>query len=418
MDERTLEPIVARVEAGYPLSERALELLERAVQERPGNLDWLLCLAHALINSERAAQALPLLERAAASRPNETLVLLARARALGALERYGEAERDLRAILARSPGHADALRALALLRLRSGAPREAAEMIRRVLAIDPLDEEARAVLAEIEASVGPQPEEPSISRSDFARELQTSLTERGLKSRADAEASLIVVELAPRREVRLSLTELWEKALGERRGHAWFIEDLVGRLSRLKAPERVPPLEQVRERIFPVLRPKSFLERSGPALQSEAPAGLLWLFALDHPDFVSYLPPECSQQWGLKVPEIAEIAMANLGRAPVPPTRYRVGPRSLEPVAADSERWDLLAFEAGDGYDTSRLLSPAHQALLDQIDRIPWVAAMPESACALLARLHDKSALEVLKSIDEGALLYRLEAGRLEPFAK
>ncbi|HCF60141.1 MAG TPA: hypothetical protein DFS52_19365, partial [Myxococcales bacterium] len=288
MNERTLEPLVARVEAGAPLSPRELEQLELAVQARPGNLDWLLCLAHALVNSERAAQALPLLERAAASRPDEPLILTARARALSALERYAEAERDLRTTLAKSPGHADALRALGLLRLRAGAPREAAELLRGVLAADPLDETARAVLAEAEAATDAEPGPPALSKSDFARELQTSLTECGLKSRVDLEASLIVVALAPRREVRLSVTALWASAQSERRGHAWFIEDLVGRLTRMKATDRVPPFEQVRERIFPALRPKSFLARAGPVLQSEAPAGLLWLFALDHPDFVSY----------------------------------------------------------------------------------------------------------------------------------
>ncbi|HCF60142.1 MAG TPA: hypothetical protein DFS52_19370 [Myxococcales bacterium] len=118
--------------------------------------------------------------------------------------------------------------------------------------------------------------------------------------------------------------------------------------------------------------------------------------------------------------------MTNLERNPVPPNRYRIGPRGLEPAAAGSERWDLLAFEAGDGYDTSRLLSPAHQALLDHVDRIPWVVAMPASACALLARLHDDSTLEVLKGIAKGAAqsegaptaqLFRIDAGRLEPFA-
>jgi tetratricopeptide (TPR) repeat protein len=431
MDTETLlEPIVGKVEEGEPLTEPELKALSQEVERQPGNLDWLLCLAHALVNSERPAEALRVAERAAQIKPGEPLVLLARARALGALERFSEAERDLRQVLSRYPGHADAMRALALLRLRAGAPEDAARLARSVLEADPLDEATHQILAEAEAasssgiSAPPaaQPES-TLTREEFAEQLSRSFAERGLSARADAAATTMVVRLAPGHDVRLSLDGLRSSSKTEKRGQAWFIEDLVGRLAKLHAPERTPALEEVRERLFPVLRPPCFLKRSGPALQLKAPAGLLWLFAIDHPDFVSYVPPEAATRWGLPLDELLRIALGNLERKPIEPARYRIGPAGLQPVGPEAGAWDLLAFDSGDGYDASRLLSPAHLQLLARVDPGPWVVAIPVGAYAVLARASDAPKRAVLKALAESessgpeglcSSLFSLDGGRLE----
>jgi len=433
MDENeiALEAVVGKVEAGEPLAASELEALERAVARRPGNLDWMLCLAHALVNADRPAAALPILDAAARLKPGEVLVEIARSRAFAALERWPEAEAGLRAVLQRLPGHADALRALSLLRLKSGAPAEAAELARRVLETDPLDDAARYILAEAEAAAGgeapagqPNAAEGCGTLEEFASELARALGERGLKHRVAPRASAAVVHLAPGRTVRLSLGALFSACRAEPRGKAWFVEDLVGRLSRLSAPERVPALSEVRERILPVLRPPSFLTRTGPVAQCEASGGLLWLFAIDHPDFVSYLPPEAPGNWGLDADELTALAFENLGRAPLAPTRYRLGRKGFEPLDPDSPRWDLLAFEAGDGYDASRLLSPRHQELLARAGAGPWIVAIPSTHHALLARAGDGQADAVLAALarseaqeEDGlcAELFGLEAGRLSP---
>ncbi len=425
LEDPALAPLVSLVEEGATLADSQLDQLRRAVESRPDSADWLLCLGHALVNSERSQEALPFFDRAATARPDAVLVYVGRARCLGALERYSEAGAELRQALKRFPRHADALRALALLRLRAGALAEAVELCERVLEVDPIDEETKLILAEAKAGLAnaglPSAQSPG-TLEDFARDLQRSLAERGLKSAIDPAAGMLVIELTADRQGRMALAGLWDACKADARGRAAYIEGFVGSLARMQAPERVPPLEKVRERVFPVLRTERFLERSGPALRAPASAGLLWLYALDHPDFVSYLPPECASAWGISPEELARIALANLERAVRPPARYRIRPTGLEP--APTGRWHLVAFDAGDGYDASRLCSPAHLKLLEAIDPGGWVAALPTVSYALLAREQDRDAIAFLRVLaqqegsgDQGlsTSLYRLTKGGLEP---
>ena len=57
----------------------------------------------------------------------------------------------------------------------------------------------------------------------------------------------------------------------------------------------------------------------------------------------------------------------------------------------------MLAFEAGDGYDASRMLAPRHRALLDAIHPGPWTVALPTVSYALLAREGDAGATALLR---------------------
>ncbi len=392
-EELELAPLVARVEEGSRLSDPDLDRLRAACARRPESADWWLCLAHALVNGDQAGEALRVLERAAALQPGAILVPLAQARALGALERYAEAEALLKGVLASSPAHADALRALALLRLRSGAPAEAAGLARRVLDTDPLDEEARQIAAEAEAAAAAPP--ASSGGWPLETELLRSLQGQGLSAKVDAASGAVSVALEGGRAVRLSLSSLATEARADPRGPGRHLDNLARSLARLVPPERSPDLAQVRGRIFPVLRPLSFLAATGPALGCEAPAGLRWLFALDDPEFVAYLPPAAAQRWGLSPEALLALAFENLERAQAAPSRYRAGRAGLLP--APSGPWDLLAFDKGDGYDASRLLSPAHRALLSF--KGPFAAAIPTRSCALLAPLDRPKAMALLRVV-------------------
>ncbi|HEY3450271.1 MAG TPA: tetratricopeptide repeat protein [Myxococcales bacterium] len=403
-----VEALVAKVERGEPLSEPELQRLERTCDEHPESLDWLLCLSHALVNSERPARSLSVLARTVERAPAEPLVRLARARALGALERYGEAAHELETVLARSPGHADALRALALLRLKAGAPSDAAKLARQVLLADPLDEATKQILAEAEASTGGAASSASSGSSvptaaasgepsaeAFAGDLRRSLAERGLKSRLDPDRAALLVELQPGRVGRLSLPSLHQAALADVRGAAAFTESLVGSLSRLQAPSELPDFSSVRERIFPALRAAEFPKKAGDVLTAPGPAGLLWAFALDHPGFVTFLPSRAAESWGVSTDTLLRLAMENLDRSPIAPTRYRAEEGRLSET---DKAWDVLAFDEGDGYDGSRLLSPKHRALLDSLHPGPWIVALPTSGYALLAREGDSASRQLLQT--------------------
>jgi tetratricopeptide (TPR) repeat protein len=392
-EELELGPVVARVEEGARLTGAELDRLWRTSSRRPESADWMLCLAHALVNNDRPAEALGVLERAAALRPGELLVLLAQARALAALERFAQAESLLEQVLARHPSHADALRAFGLLRLWAGAPGEALRLARRALEADPLDEEARQIAAEAEAAA----DATASAAPSFEAELARALGARGLAARVDAGSGTASIALGEGRAVRLSLAGLRAVAQSDPGGAAKHLENLAKAVARLEPPGRTPELARVRARIFPVLRPPSFLGASGPALGCGAPAGLRWLFALDDPELVAYLPPEAARRWGVEPEAILALALENLERAPVAPSKYRAARGGL--TLAREGAWDLLAFDAGDGYDASRLLSPVHRALLPGDGSKVFAAAIPTRGCALLAPLERPEAVALLGAV-------------------
>jgi tetratricopeptide (TPR) repeat protein len=394
-EELELGPVIGRVEEGARLTEAELDRLWRACARRPESADWMLCFAHALVNNDRPEEALGVLDRAAALRPGEILVLLAQARALAALERFAQAESLLNQVLAKHPSHADALRAFGLLRLRAGAPGEALRLARRALESDPLDEEARQIAAEAEAATAA--DAPASAPPSFEAELARALGARGLAARVDAGSGIASIALGEGQVARLSLAGLRAAAQSDPRGAARHLEDLAKAVARLEPPGRTPGLARVRARIFPVLRPTSFLGASGPALGCGAPAGLRWLFALDDPELVAYLSPDAARRWGVEPEAILALALENLERAPVAPSRYRAarGGLTLAPEGA----WDLLAFDAGDGYDASRLLSPVHRALLPGEGSKIFAVAIPTRGCALLAPFERPEAVALLRAV-------------------
>ena len=399
MDEAWLSRMVVLIQDGLPLPEDDLQTLAALAAKEPSNLDLQVCLGHGLVNGERAEAALPIFERALIRKPDEVIILQGRARAFAALARYAEAEADLRRCLRIQPRHADSLRALALLRLRAGAPSECVKLLELVLETDRFDVEARQILEEAKALIASgatevQHSHQPASREEFAEALTAALEARGLKSVADADRGILVVRFSKGRDGRLSLGSLFDAYASGTRGLEETVTTLADGLLLMKDPRRIPELDSVREQIFPVVRTPEFLVQSGPTLCAEGPAGLLVCFAIDYPDFVSYLPAEATEKWSVTPADMEKLAMANLARRLSAPARYRVVDGGLKESA--DQRWDLLAFEAGDGYDAARLLSPEHRALLESLAGGMLVAAIPTRAYALVARGSDAATLRFL----------------------
>ncbi len=243
-----LDALVARVEEGEALSERELDRIGREVRARPESLDWRLCFAHALINSDLPHRALEVLRFEGASGMHEILLHIVRARALGSLERYGEAEAELKKILRIYPGHADALRALALLRLREGAPEQAARLCEEVLMTDPLDDATRQILANARdamaeadrAGAERQTACPPVSarverlsRGLFFRLIDQALTARSWTHRIASGRGELFVELPRRGLVRLPIDPFWQEGRGTNASRQAAVDALVRELERL-----------------------------------------------------------------------------------------------------------------------------------------------------------------------------------------
>lgn len=245
-----LDALVARIEAGESLTEAELDRLGREVQARPQSLDWRLCLAHALINSDLPHRALEVLKFEGAEGMHEILLHIVRARALGALERYGEAETELKRILRIYPGHADALRALALLRLREGAPAQAVQLCEEVLMTDPLDDATRQILANAREALdkGDQadrallPVRPNaserierLSRGCFFQMVDRALADKAWTHRIAGQRGELFVELPRQGLVRLPLDPFWQKSRGTAARRQAAVDELVRELERIDA---------------------------------------------------------------------------------------------------------------------------------------------------------------------------------------
>ena len=257
-----LDSLVTRVEEGDALSDEELALIGRQVEARPDSLDWRLCFAHALINSDFPQKALELLRFEGAEGMHEILLHIVRARAYGAMERYAEAEAELKKILRIYPGHADALRALALLRLREGAPAEAVRLCEDVLSTDPLDDATKQILAaakealdgvqappeagndagleERRTAAAPMSRIERLSLAQFLQRLRETLTSRGWKHRISVRDMELFVELPIRGMVRLSIEPFWREGRGTEAKRAAAADRLAEELARLDREGLMP----------------------------------------------------------------------------------------------------------------------------------------------------------------------------------
>ncbi|MDR0966587.1 MAG: tetratricopeptide repeat protein [Myxococcales bacterium] len=242
-----LDALVARVEAGEALGQAELDRLGREVEARPDSLDWRLCFAHALINSDLPHRALELLNFEGAGTLHEILIHIVRARALGAMERFGEAEETLKKILRIYPGHADALRALALLRLRAGAPAEALRLCEEVLITDPLDDATKQIRASAEEALAAAPDLPvpaprsaridRLSRGSFFQALDRALSDQSWPHRIAGKSGELFVELPRQGLVRLPIDPIWRESRGSESSRREAIDALIAELKRIDANE-------------------------------------------------------------------------------------------------------------------------------------------------------------------------------------
>lgn len=109
---------------------------------------------------------------------------------------------------------------------------------------------------------------------------------------------------------------------------------------------------ELADRVYPMLKPLDMLvevrERKLPMLAyREFLADLMIAYVIDEGRSVSYINEEHLERWEMSVPEIHERAIENLRRRTEEQVRYTA-------VGAGEQR--LFIFNAGDGYDATRLL--------------------------------------------------------------
>jgi uncharacterized protein YtpQ (UPF0354 family) len=113
--------------------------------------------------------------------------------------------------------------------------------------------------------------------------------------------------------------------------------------------------EELRERVFPMLKPLSLLatvrERKLPMLVYRPfLADLMIAYVIDEPNQVAYINEQHLERWGIAEHELHEQALQNL--------RRRTDERGNYTAAGTGEQ-RLIIFNTQDGFDATRLLLPS-----------------------------------------------------------
>ena len=110
--------------------------------------------------------------------------------------------------------------------------------------------------------------------------------------------------------------------------------------------------EEAREDLMPLLKARFQIRRFGfEAAETEQPANLATVYAVDSDDGFTIVTPEDVERWGTTVEEIDEIALDNLLRQ-----TNEEEPLLCEPSGSGGQ--ELCGWASGDGYDATRMIVP------------------------------------------------------------
>lgn len=163
-------------------------------------------------------------------------------------------------------------------------------------------------------------------------------------------------------EGRIQLDNQWRQC----GGHPDAVESLAqaiaesvpGRDEDLRA---APPLDEVRERLRPLLKLEAFLrDAPTPLLSRPFVAGLVVCYVVDSPRTVRYVMPAWLREWALTEDGLHALALSNLAR-----TSREV---PMQAAAQQDGRVELLCWDSQDGYDAARVLVPdLHRRLREHL---------------------------------------------------
>jgi uncharacterized protein YtpQ (UPF0354 family) len=132
--------------------------------------------------------------------------------------------------------------------------------------------------------------------------------------------------------------------------------------------------EDAREDLMPLLKARFQIRRFGfDAAETEQPANLATVYAVDSEDGFTIVTPEDVERWGTTVEEIHEIALDNLLRQ-----TNEEEPLLCEPSGPGGQ--ELCGWASGDGYDATRMIVPElrRQIRAEYGNDEPVVYAVPE----------------------------------------
>jgi uncharacterized protein YtpQ (UPF0354 family) len=160
----------------------------------------------------------------------------------------------------------------------------------------------------------------------------------------------LTAEQGPNR-VELDLQEAFDRVEDDPGSRDEIVDEVVADAQeRMEAGVGELSFEDAQEDLMPLLKAGFQIRRFGfePA-QTEQPANLATVYAVDSEDGFTIVTPEDIERWGTTVEEIDEIALDNLTRK-----TNEDEPLLCEPSGGQP----LCGWASGDGYDATRMIVP------------------------------------------------------------
>lgn len=195
---------------------------------------------------------------------------------------------------------------------------------------------------------------PILDPEAFAEELEGRLRAAGELEVRERDGMTVVLRVG-RSEIALNLENFYRVYAAHPEGLEAVAESLLRSLRSYDPARAVSSFEQLRERIFPMLKPIALLaevrERKLPMIVYRPfLADLIITYVIDEDASVAYINERHLERWEVAEHELHARAVENLRRRTDERGNYTV-------VGEGAQR--LVVFNTQDGYDATRLLLPA-----------------------------------------------------------
>jgi uncharacterized protein YtpQ (UPF0354 family) len=192
-------------------------------------------------------------------------------------------------------------------------------------------------------------ETPEVLPSAFTELVRADLVRAGydVEPRTDLR---LTAEDGPNR-IELDLEEAFARVEDDPGSQDEIVDEVVADAQeRMETGIGELSFEDAKEDLMPLLKARFQIRRFGfDAAQTEQPANLATVYAVDAEDGFTIVTPEDVERWGTTIEEIDEIALANLTRH-----TNEDEPLLCEPLGGQ----ELCGWASGDGYDATRMIVP------------------------------------------------------------
>jgi len=194
-------------------------------------------------------------------------------------------------------------------------------------------------------------DEPAAVPSAFTEIVRGELVSAGFDIEPATDLEL-TAQQGPNR-VEVDLHEAFERLEDDPGSQDAIVYEVVAdTLERAETGIGELSFEDARDDLMPLLKARFQIRRFGfEAAETEQPANLATVYAVDSDDGFTSVTPEDVERWGTTVEEIDSIALDNLLRQ-----TNEEEPLLCEPTGLGGQ--ELCGWASGDGYDATRMIVP------------------------------------------------------------